>query len=444
LERIASRTMFAPESREAPVQVLGPLEAAGCGFDAVWFLQAGDLSWPAGVSVNPLLPWQMQQALGMPGAEPAKDRDYARRITQRIAESAGSVVFSYAKEAAEGRQRASTVVDELRLERVESSALMAVEPQRALVETESVVDDARLPLLPDEGVRGGAKILALQAACGFRAFSEQRLGAAEFRESELGMDAVERGNVVHKVLENFWREVKTQDVLKTMSASERSEALVWAIREGLQKQKQMSTSAWDVAYIYMQQERLHYLLEHWLELEMERPPFAVKLQEDMLQNAQVGPLRLSVRVDRVDESEDGEIIIDYKTGAAHPNDWLSERPDAPQLPLYAILSQAERLAGVAFALVRAGKDRGLRGFATSEEVGIKMPKKNALPLEAQVEDWRQVLTKLAEDFYHGDVRVRPKNYPKTCEHCGQRLICRLDAAMLEEVEDDSATEVERG
>ena len=38
--------MFAPESRDAPVQVMGPLEAAGGTFDAVWFLRAGELSWP--------------------------------------------------------------------------------------------------------------------------------------------------------------------------------------------------------------------------------------------------------------------------------------------------------------------------------------------------------------------------------------------------------------
>ena len=46
LKRIARQTMFAPESREAPVQVMGPLEAAGGSFDAVWFLRGGDLSWP--------------------------------------------------------------------------------------------------------------------------------------------------------------------------------------------------------------------------------------------------------------------------------------------------------------------------------------------------------------------------------------------------------------
>ena len=35
LERIARQTMFAPESRGTPVQVMGPLEAAGATFDAV-------------------------------------------------------------------------------------------------------------------------------------------------------------------------------------------------------------------------------------------------------------------------------------------------------------------------------------------------------------------------------------------------------------------------
>ena len=37
LERQAKQTIFAPESRDAPVQILGPLEAAGLTFDASGF-----------------------------------------------------------------------------------------------------------------------------------------------------------------------------------------------------------------------------------------------------------------------------------------------------------------------------------------------------------------------------------------------------------------------
>jgi len=82
---------------------------------------------------------------------------------------------------------------------------------------------------------------------------------------------------------------------------------------------------------------------------------------------------------------------------------------------------------------------GLHGFATKKETLAKVAKlpNGVASLEAQVEDWQRVLTKLAEEFYRGDTRVRPKNYPKTCEYCEQRLICRLDAA---EFEDDGEDE----
>ena len=155
----------------------------------------------------------------------------------------------------------------------------------------------------------------------------------------------------------------------------------------------------------------------------------------------VGPLRLNVRMDRVDEVDGGEVLIDYKTGGASPNDWLTERPDAPQLPLYAILSDADRLQGVAFGLVRAGEGRALKGYATTEGIlpGKPTKLKEASTLAAQVERWREVLVELAEEFAAGDARVRPKSYPKTCERCGQRLLCRLDVSLLEEDGDEDAS-----
>ena len=60
-------------------------------------------------------------------------------------------------------------------------------------------------------------------------------------------------------------------------------------------------------------------------------------------------------------------------------------------------------------------------------------------LEAQVSEWREVLTALAEDFHSGEARVDPKQYPQTCAHCEQRLLCRLDPATLgaNSLDDDS-------
>ncbi|GGG83350.1 PD-(D/E)XK nuclease family protein [Edaphobacter dinghuensis] len=443
LARIAQQTMFAPESREAPVQIMGPLEAAGSTFDAIWFMRSGDLAWPLPRSANPLLPWSLQRDLGMPGTDTQQDANQSRRITERIAESAATVVFSYAKEAAEGRQRLSSAMHGLSLEPIAIGDIAAAEAEPALVEIEKVEDRSGLPPLPEQVIHGGAEILRLQAACGFRAFAERRLWSTEPNTTEMGLDAAERGTIVHLVLENFWNEVKTQSSLKAMRTPEREALLQQCIAAALEKSEQLSETPWDAAYLDMQRERLLNLLGPWLELESARPPFKVKLSEKELRDVRIGPLHLSVRVDRVDIGESGDIIIDYKTGVAKPSDWLTDRPDAPQLPLYAVLSDATPLEAVAFGQVRAGKDMGLQGFATSEASGIRIPRQHPADLEEQVQQWRQVLTSLAENFYNGDIRVKPKDFPSTCTYCAQRLLCRIDPASFEQDDDEEATEAER-
>jgi ATP-dependent helicase/nuclease subunit B len=436
LERIARQTTFAPESRDAPVQLMGPLEAAGGTFDAVWFLRAGDLSWPAVAGASPLLPWAMQRELGMPGVDVARDAEQARRATERVAASAKTVVFSYAKEAANGRQKASQVLEGLELQEIAVSDLLVPESPRVTVDLEEVEDNVTVAALPDRVIRGGANVLKSQAACGFQAFAEHRLGSTELESVELGMDALESGIVVHAVMEIFWGQVKTQDVLRDMTLADQMAILDAAIGEGLGKIANLSASDWDDAYVTMQRERLRRLLRPWLEHELARPWFAVKQREEKADNVQIGPLHLSLRVDRVDETRGGELLIDYKTGRVSTSDWLSERPDAPQLPLYAVMSDATRLGGVAFARLRVGKDMGLKGFAARDGVLLKPDRLKTESFASQVEEWREVLTKLAEQFAAGEAGVRPKSYPKTCAYCAQRLLCRVVGENLEEMDED--------
>jgi ATP-dependent helicase/nuclease subunit B len=432
LETVLQGTVFAPESRDAAIQVMGPLEAAGQEFDVVWFLRAGDMSWPVRSVVNPLLGWPLQREMGMPGANLDEDRRHALRVTRRIAASAGTVVFSYAERDAampEAVQRASSMLEGLELGELEFVEETA---EREVVALEAVADDEWIPLA-NPVVRGGAAVLAAQAACGFRAFAEVRLGSTGIERLEPGMDAGQRGELVHGALENFWEAVRTQERLRAMSAEERADVLGAAIDGAIGRAVrggQMATTAWDVAFLETQRERLMRVLQPWLEQELERTlPFSVRQREAEQRDVAIGPLRLRVRLDRVDETEAGDVLIDYKTGAARAVDWAGERPDAPQLPLYAVLSERP-LAGVAFARVQPGKPMGMDGFAAAPGI-LKRPAEHAFgTLGEQVEAWREVLTRLAEEFYAGDARVRPKSYPQTCAYCEQRLLCRLNPELL--------------
>ena len=430
LTRIAEATVFAPESRGAPVQILGPLELGGMPFDAVWFLAAGDLTWPPVASVSLLLPYALARGLGMPGTDAACDHTAACALTSRIAGSAAEVVFSFAEQLDDGQQRRSAVLQELDLETYQPAVAKILPPPLPL---EHYADDTPLPKLPDRVIRGGATLLALQSACSFRAFAEQRLFSAEPGERVLGMDARDRGSLVHKVMELFWARVADSEQLKALSPDERHRTLDEAIGEVLSRPLSRARTAWEQAYLAAQHRRLLALLWPWLEVELNRPAFLVDQHETELQ-AKIGPLQLSLRVDRVDETSEGLVILDYKTGPATPSQWCGDRPDAPQLPLYAILSDPPP-AGVGFALLRAGKDLALTGYADSPDAFGK-PARMTMGMAEQLESWRAALTTLAEAFAAGEPEAAPKSYPKTCERCTQRILCRLDPATLAEICDE--------
>jgi len=461
LTRIATQTLFAPESRHAPIQILGPLESAGSRFDALWFLRASDLSWPARSTPNPLLPWLLQHELAMPGAYPAHDTAHARRITERISASAPTVVFSYALQSAtESQQRPSPVIaglaeTSLTLSLLTADELAPAEPPSAPIALEAFADDEPIPPPPDRILEGGASVLAAQAACAFRAFAEKRLFASALESPSLGLDAGQRGSLVHAVLDAFWAVAETQTALQLYTNEERDGILTHCIDTALARHS--STPGWPRAYLAVERERLLNLLRPWLDFEADqRAPFLVLAREQPLTDVAIGPLRLTIRVDRIDralpsphtedesaegESEPGEIILDYKTGAASIADWLGPRPDAPQLPLYAVVrsaaneaaagnGEAPNLAAIAFASVRLGKDLGLNGYDSGAGILPKPAKLKFDTLADQVAEWRATLTALAEDFHSGDARVDPKQYPKTCLHCDQRLLCRLDPTAL--------------
>jgi len=126
----------------------------------------------------------------------------------------------------------------------------------------------------------------------------------------------------------------------------------------------------------------------------------------------------------VDELEDGRrIVIDYKSTAGPASAWLGERPDAPQLPLYLIATEPAA-AAIAFAQVKAG-DMKFLALAADETL---LPVRKSLPelgWDAQVAEWRRVLTRLAAQFAAGEAAVQPKNPRTTCRNCDLQPLCRI-------------------
>jgi probable DNA repair protein len=369
----------------------------------------------------------------MPGAERTHDDDLAFALTTRIAHSAATAVFSYARHSDEGDRRPSSLLTTLNPTRLTPPTAPPSPPLQPL---EHIPDDTTLPPLPDTITRGGSRILQLQAACAFRAFAETRLHATQPETRPIGLNPMERGSLVHHVMESFWTSIDSQQALRALTPAERGTLLTRAVAIAFERLQAQPETPWEEAYLVLQHRRLHALLTPWLDFELGRPPFTV-LRPEQEQQFQLGPLTLDLRIDRIDLTPAGDLILDYKTSLVSPASWCGDRPDEPQLPLYAVLADqlGRPLAGVAFALLRPGTGMDLTGYTDHPNLLPKRARMDAATLPDQIELWREVLTTLAHAYASGDTRVDPKEYPETCQRCHQRILCRLDPTTLTEAPD---------
>ncbi len=427
-------TLFAPESRNAPIQIAGPAESAGLAADTIWFLGADEDAWPASGSTHPLLPIEVQREAGMPHATPQLDWELAESISRRILASAQKVHFSYAKQSETAVARPSRLIAKLAGEARKLSAELRA-PAAPSPLTVAFNDRSRIPFPPGK-VKGGANVLTAQSQCPFKAFATARLAAESWKPAEAGLTAAQRGNLLHAVMHTVWagppEGIRTHADLKSLT---NMEAFVADhVRRALTQQlKPPHRELMPRRYLELEEQRLTKLVSEWLEYEAARVEFEVA-ETEVKRTVHLAGLTLDLRLDRVDRLKDGSLlVIDYKSGNVSPNAWELPRPEDVQLPLYAGFAldrEHEQLGGLVFAKVRAGELEFVgRVFdpAVNLKAGLKGTNslvKNKLSLE-QLFEWREYIEQLAKDFVAGRAEVDPRDPPKTCERCGLQALCRI-------------------
>jgi ATP-dependent helicase/nuclease subunit B len=450
LARRLEETLFAPESRDAPIQIAGPAESAGLTADAVWFLGASEDAWPASGATHPLLPPEVQREARMPHATPSLDWDLARAITTRLLASASEVHFSYAKQIDGVESRPSRLIAQL----VGAPQSLPAELMPATIAdplTTCVKDFSRIPFPPGK-VHGGASVLTFQSQCPFKAFANARLGAESWEPAQAGLTASQRGQLLHDVLHAVWagppRGIRSHAEL--LALADRRAFVAGHVQRVLESELRPSLrERMPARYLELEQLRLTRLVTEWLDYEAVRAPFEV-LKTEARQTVTLAGLIFELRLDRLDQlNDDSVLVIDYKSGDVSPKSWELPRLDNVQLPLYAgfALDDDQLLGGLVFAKLRPG-DLTFAG-CVGDPVATLIPglksfsalARNAMTIE-QLEDWRDCIEQLAKDFLNGRAEVDPREYPKTCERCGLQTICRIQELQAVVEGDEDGEDVE--
>jgi probable DNA repair protein len=446
LGRTLNETLFAPESLNAPIQIAGPAESAGLSADAVWFMGAGEDTWPAKGNMHPLLPVEIQRAAAMPHSTAQLDWDVSHAITAGLLASAPAVCFSYARQSEDTEARPSRLIAQIAGPPQELPANLKPHTPPALL-AEFVADSTTTPFAPGK-VPGGAGVLTHQSQCPFKSFATARLAAQSWNPAEAGLTAAQRGQLLHAALHSIWggpatKGIRTLTELRALTdrtafvAAHVHVALEQAIHPSVRERMPRG-------YLLIEERRLIRLLDEWLAYESTRVEFEVA-ETEARRTVNLAGLSFNVRLDRIDRLNDGSLlVIDYKTGQVTPKAWEPPRPDDVQLPLYAgfaLDKESDQLGGLVFAKIRPGEESfagHVGDVCATVFPGLKATSPLVrYPLTAeQIVDWRNLIEALAHDFLAGRADVDPRDYPRTCTRCGLQTLCRVDETSILASDDD--------
>lgn len=433
LRRAAADTLFQPESDDVPVQVLGMLEAAGLAFDHLWVANLSDDRWPPEPQPNPLLPLALQRAWQQPAAAAELSLARAQRQMAGWAAASGELVYSHPLLDGDRPLAPSPLIRAVPAGDPDAPLLLPVAQRLQRGVPLQPLDDALAPpVVHDALQRGGTGVFADQSACAFRGFATHRLHATPLAAPAPGLDALSRGIVLHLTLQAFWQGLDSQRALRALDDAALHARVATAADHALDELARDHPDLLGPRLRALEHERLLRAVHAWIDVEDQRPPFSV-LTVEAGREVVIGGLRVALRPDRVDRLDDGSlVVIDYKTGQCTRASWLDERPDAPQLPLYAtaFARDGERVGAIAFAQLRPGETRAIAVAASDAAFADARPVADDEVLIAQpgwaglMADWSALLERLAADFCAGVATVAPKSN-KSCEFCALPLLCRI-------------------
>lgn len=432
LGNLIATIVFQPKSTGSTIQVLGLLEAAGIEFDYLWIMDLHDDVWPPAANPNPFIPKSIQRQLNIPHATQQRELQYCKTITERLCQSATQVYLSY-PEFEEDRKLHPSPLIKLIPTTPGNITLTAYKNYLEYIQDSASIefftDEKGIPVNMLENIHGGVNIFKQQAACPFRAYANFRLKTKSLGTPDIGLNTLERGSLLHLVLEFFWRKVIDQKNLLALTTDALNNVIDQVIDEALAIFKKDRPFTFKTQFTQIEKIRLRSILTKWLEREKKRPAFSV-LATEQEQKYTIANMDLHLRIDRIDQLADGNyMLIDYKTGETSVAAWFGQRPDEPQLPLYYI-SHQHSVSGLLFAEINA-KSAELKGISAegdeikgiTTQIRLKNPE---VPNHwGELKNyWHVTLEKLGDEFRKGYAKVDPKKGNNTCQHCDLQILCR--------------------
>ena len=443
---IAQNFLFPEKNRDHLIQVIQLSECPGMKFDHTWVMGCHSEGLPPSPEPNSLIPSTFRKKFNLPRSNAKWELNNSEQHLAAVLNSSKDIVFSYPSQEKDNAQEPSPLIKYfphknsfvLPSARFKDQICNATKP-------EPFEETPTLPLTANEKNRfkqgkktGGASLLKNQSDCPFRAFVRYRLHAQKSEIPDTDFDPLVRGNLIHLILELFWKKTQTREHLEKLYQSNQLELEVEKCVE--EATNVICRSLPDQPeFLKMEKTRNQNLALEWLiNFDLTRNDFTV-LKPEKSATAKINGLTLNLKIDRIDEISDKKyVLIDYKSGEAKPGDWLKERIIAPQLPLYSTLTSP---SVVAFGKIKKGQIE-FKGVKDSS-IDFSGFKITNYTKETKVSEWNDLLALwknkidlLANEFLSGRAVIEPTLKQETCKNCDLSSLCRIRECDFENDEEE--------
>ena len=264
-------------------------------------------------------------------------------------------------------------------------------------------------------------VINAQAGCPFKAFAHYRLGIEDRATStSMALSKATIGTLLHQVLAKFWNEVKNSQNLAAMSDTAQS-LLIQHIISDLIASNYPTHVLSGVLQVFTAN-----IANRWINYEREREIDFVVIAIEKSYQLELDNAVLNVRIDRIDKLSTGDIVIvDYKTGNFSATDWLGDRPDNVQLPVYIDVIASHYTQDISAVYAAVLKEKiGFAGISQHLEMQHLNSVSAKKCLSDIVNNNLENIYKIVAEYVAGEANITPKN-SKTCNYCNLSSLCRI-------------------
>ena len=398
--------IFQPKSGAANIHILGALEAEGLYFDYAWVSSMTSNFIPGKIKMPLFIPQKTSIEYELPNSNFLLVTEDAKVTLKALNNLSPETTYSYAKLMQNREELPSPYIDFK--DYLEGSFIKT--SSRELI----YIDDYKAPKIKELTIKKGVKTLQNQMSCAFKGFAA-RLDIDDFEAPHIGLSRLQQGNLIHKILETFFNEIKSGASLLKLTELE--------LDNLIEKHTESATLSLPKSNFKLNEKiRLVKIIRQHIDLEKQRSDFEV-IKTESTSEVDINGLKFSTRIDRMDRLANGDsLIIDYKTGKDVKVSQMTGDPiDQAQLPIYAVTNSVD---GVAFATINSNDCQFKAITKNKSELPLTKQAINRMPeWDKQINEWTSILNSASEQFQNGIASVLPvKN---ACDYCDYDLLCRV-------------------